>query len=112
MSYIIGMNVLDNFLVSEDNLCKIVGKKQSKSSWFLYNKNLSNELTKVSRLNGVNKKVQNFIIIVIGLSETAISLTTCLLLILCIISAFLEKVATCSLSNVGSDLFTRTFFDS
>ena len=64
-----------------------------------------------SRLNGVNEKAQNSIIIVIGLSETAISLTAWLLLILCIISASLEKVATCSLSKVGCNVFTQTFFD-
>ena len=40
------------------------------------------------------------------MSDTTISL------ILCIISASLEKIATCSLSNFGCSFFTQTFFDS
>ena len=56
----------------------------------IHDKNSSNELTVTSRLNGVNERAQNSIIIVIELSETAISFTTWLLLVLCIISASLE----------------------
>ena len=56
----------------------------------IHDKNSSNELTVTSRLNGVNEKAQNSIIIVTELSETAISFTTWLLLVLCIISASLE----------------------
>ena len=56
----------------------------------IHDKNSSNELTVTSRLNGVKEKAQNSIIIVTELSETAISFTTWLLLVLCITSASLE----------------------